>query len=1128
MKESKETVSQTKNLIMVFSTIAVFLMFTGINLYFIERDEIKSTVSKDLEAASKLKVEQIKLWRNERFGEADFLYKNITFKAHTDQLLQDPKSQKLVDELSSWLHPMMENHDYYGIFIYDRRGNSLIDLKSGEEKIPEEFNDTTFHSALRKNQITFSDLTKDKNGLIYLDIAVPMQTINNKCVIMFRVNPNLVFFPLVQTFQRERRTSESLLVRKQGNNVLFLNELRHKKNTALQFSISLKKKELPAAAAIFGYEGIVEGIDYRGVPVLSMLQKVSGTNWSLITKIDLDEIYEPLHVRTVLIVIFSVLLLILSGSVLYSINVSQQKDFFKKKVELEIEREDLAQRLDYISRFANDIIWLQDEKGYFVDVNEKAISTYGYSREEFLRTSAADLRTEKFRVKTEIDLNETIEKGGGIFETEHVKKDGTVLPVEISSRSIILKGKKYYQSIVRDISERKNFERNIINLNRVYALLSNTNEAIVKLRDKQELFDKICSIAVENGKFISSVIFLVNDKGRTLEVKSGFGPLVNDLDRHEIKIDADTSFISPSAKAASAGKPNICNDIEKDKLYEKWYMLLKNHDVNSCGSFPFKIKNKTAGVFSVYSNQKNFFSNQETNLFEELTNDISFALEFLDNEEERQQIVASLAESEMKYRLMFESNPYPMWVYDIETLAFLEVNDSAVSQYGYSKEEFLSMTLKDIRPVEDIELLMNNISQNNGGREVSGHWRHKKSSGEIIFVDIISHSIYYQKKKARLVLSVDVTEKVDAEKSKELLTFERDKLLKRLQLQFDTMPIGLIAVGKDSKIVEWNPAAEKIYGYTKDEAAGKKMMGFIIDRSEKKFFESFTRQIANSDKTESSIQNNIAKDGRRILIEGYFTALRDDNGEYLGYMAMMRDITEIKKAEEELLKSREDFRALAGYLQKSREEERLMIAREIHDEVGQVLTSLKMNLSLLNREVEATKENINARSVGDELKSMSGIIDRSVVKIRKLIMQLRPEILDKLGLVPAIEWQINEFEETSGLRCTFKENFEDEEEIDKEISLVIFRVFQEALTNILRHAKATTVDVELLNSLKAISLIVVDNGIGIKPKSTEEPKSFGLLGMQERAFLVGGYVNIQSEEGKGTKIILEIPKGNGS
>lgn len=1125
MKESKEAGSQTKNLIIVFSAIAVFLMFNGINLYFIERDEIKSAVSKDLETTSNLKVEQIKQWKNERFGEADFLYKNITFKAHIDQLLQNPESEKLVEELSSWLYPMMENHDYYSISLFDRNGRLVLNLRSGAEKIPEEFNDTTFYDAVNKNKITFSDLTRDENGLIYLDVAVPVFTASDKCVIVFRVNPDLILFPLIQTFHEPSRTSESLLVRKDGNNVLFLNELRHKKNTALQFSISLKQKTLPAAAAVLNTEGVTEGVDYRGIEVLASLHKIKGTNWFLVTKIDLDEIYEPLWQRTILIIAFVSLLLILSGSILYSINVSQQKDFLKRKLELETEREDLAQRLDYISRYANDIIWLQDDKGYFIDVNEKAISTYGYPREEFLKKNAADLRTEKQRGKTKNDLHLTAERGGSIFETEHVKKDGTFFPVEISSRSITLKGKKYYQSIVRDISERKNSERSILNLNRVYALLSNTNEAIVKIRDKQELFDKICRIAVENGEFVSSVIFLVNDKNKSLYVKAGFGNLVNDLNDHDIKIDAAEAFMAPSAKAAAAGKQNICNDIEKEKPDDKWYRLLKNHEVNSFGSFPFKINDKTAGVFSVYSNQKNFFNYQEMNLFEELTNDISFALEFLDNEEERKHVVARLEESEKKYRLMFESNPYPMWVYDIETLAFLEVNDSAVSQYGYLKEEFLDMTLKDIRPIEDIELLLQNISESNSGREISGYWRHKKSNGEIIFVEIISHSIYFQNKKARLVLSIDITEKVNAEKSKELLTFERDKLLKRLQLQFDTMPIGLIVVDKDSKIVEWNPSAEKIYGYTKDEAAGKKMIGFIIDRSEKKFFESFTRQILNSDGTESSIQNNITKDNRRILIEGYFTALRDDKDEYLGYMAMVRDITEFKKAEEELWKSREDFRALAGYLQKSSEEERLMIAREIHDEVGQVLTSLKMNLSLLNREVEATKENINAKSVSEELKSMSGIIDRSVVKIRKLITQLRPEILDKLGLVPAIEWQINEFEENSGPKCTFATNFE-EEEIDKEISLVIFRVFQEALTNILRHAKADEVNVELLNSQKAISLIVVDNGVGIKPRSTEEPKSFGLLGMQERAFLVGGKVNIESEEGRGTKITLEIPKGN--
>jgi signal transduction histidine kinase len=226
---------------------------------------------------------------------------------------------------------------------------------------------------------------------------------------------------------------------------------------------------------------------------------------------------------------------------------------------------------------------------------------------------------------------------------------------------------------------------------------------------------------------------------------------------------------------------------------------------------------------------------------------------------------------------------------------------------------------------------------------------------------------------------------------------------------------------------------------------------------------------------------------------------------------------ERKRAEERLRDSHEQLRALSMYLQHIREEERTRIAREVHDELGQALTGLKMDLSWL-----ANRLPRDLKTLHDKARVMVGHIDQTIQTVRRISTELRPGILDDLGLVAAIEWQAHEFQTRTGIQCSVATSLR-ETPLERDLNTTFFRIFQETLTNIIRHAGATKVVVNMSEDQGDIMLKVADNGRGIKESELANTKSIGLLGMRERAHLLGGEVSISGESGRGTTVTVRIP-----
>ena len=230
------------------------------------------------------------------------------------------------------------------------------------------------------------------------------------------------------------------------------------------------------------------------------------------------------------------------------------------------------------------------------------------------------------------------------------------------------------------------------------------------------------------------------------------------------------------------------------------------------------------------------------------------------------------------------------------------------------------------------------------------------------------------------------------------------------------------------------------------------------------------------------------------------------------------ELAERALTEQRLRASEENLRALAGHLQSVREEERIHIAREIHDELGQALTGLKFDLASFAKNFES--DECAART--QKQHSLGIAIDRIINSVRRIASGLRPEVLDEIGLAAAFEWQSREFQRRTGIRClvAIDPDFVDP---DKERSTALFRIFQELLTNVARHANATRVNVSLAEGGTSLALSVEDNGCGIRDNEIESPRSLGFLGLRERVLAFGGSIDVKGDEGKGTRVSVTIP-----
>ena len=487
------------------------------------------------------------------------------------------------------------------------------------------------------------------------------------------------------------------------------------------------------------------------------------------------------------------------------------------------------------------------------------------------------------------------------------------------------------------------------------------------------------------------------------------------------------------------------------------------------------------------------------------------------SETERKRVGEALRESEEKLSAIFEAAAGAIIITDLEG-HIVGVNETACDRLGYShEEELIGQEVLSFVAERDRGKVAESLRRT---LEV-GHTRpiecaFLNKQGKQLDTELTAGltRVTFGNPTGFIITMKDVT---DTERASQALR-ESEEFNSSL---LSNSPIAIVVVNPDTSIRYVNPALEKLTGFTSAELVGRKFP-YPWWTKEK------TRKIMRNAKTQADFERvltteerkdeecRLKKNGEQFWVELTSKPIMR-GGQFQYHLSCWVDITERKRAEEQLEKSRQELAELSRHLESRREEERARIALEIHDELGQMLTGLKMDLAWLTKRIAKDEKLMHQKA-----KSMLKLLDLTMQSVKRISTELRPRLLDDLGLVAAIEWQAQEFEKITGIKCEVA-CYPEDITLDHECSTTIFRVFQETLTNIFRHANATKVNVRFIGQRSKIMLRVRDNGKGITEDDFSSPKAFGLIGMRERAYSQGGKLQISGIPGKGTTVVLTIP-----
>ncbi len=356
----------------------------------------------------------------------------------------------------------------------------------------------------------------------------------------------------------------------------------------------------------------------------------------------------------------------------------------------------------------------------------------------------------------------------------------------------------------------------------------------------------------------------------------------------------------------------------------------------------------------------------------------------------------------------------------------------------------------------------------------------------------------------------DITERREIE---EQLTFQ--------SIILSNVRDSIVVTDLEGRVQYWNQGAETLFGCTKEEMLGHPGTILYAEGGDPAahLAEDRSRVLRGEDSTGEWLRRR--KDGSTVWVHSKRVVLRDGDGRAIGFLSVARDVSESRQVSEKLLASHEQLRELAHRLRSVREQERAVMARQIHDELGQALSALHLDVAWLRARLK--DEDV---VLEEKTRSMAGLIETSIGRVRTLATELRPAVLDSLGLLAAIEWETQQFTRRTGIPCTHVLP-PDPPAVDADRSTDVFRILQEALTNVARHASAREVVVTLRFWRNELQLSVSDDGRGITAAEIASPQALGLVGMRERAFLWDGAVDWRARDGGGTVVELRLPLAHG-
>ena len=1073
------------------------------------------------------------------------------------------------------------------------------------------------------------------------------------------------------------------------------------------------------------------------------------------------------------------------------IDITEQKHSEEKIRESEEKFREMANLLP-------QMVFESDTQGNLTYLNKQAYNICGYNEDEtMIGTNLIDYYIPEDRqraienIKTRIGGNSI---GNSVYTM--TRKNLSTFPALVYSNPIFKNYKPVgLRGIIVDITEQKLAEEKIRHIARLYAFLSQINQAMVRTQSLEELFNTICEVAIVSGQFHMAWVGLYDESDERIKPKAWAGHNDGYLDQIIILAGEDVHGKGPTGTTFRERKINFCNDIANDPIMLPWKAEALKRGYKSLVAVPFLRKGKILGTLTLYATEMNFFSEDELNLLLEIGDDISFAINAIDTENLRNKTEKALEQSRNELKTIYDHAPVMMCVVDknrkilfanqafsiltgisqaeiigkavggvvgcinslteprgcgfgpkcgncslriamektfntgvglrnIEyqstlnisglnhevsllgstaiisnddtsslLLCLHDITDRMLAEDALQKSEMLLRTFIDNSPFEiwardmnNVGILENKKSVDHYGsiigqtpnevinlkKEITQLWdlqnlrvlngeivdeEHEyifnnklHVSQQIVFpinnndktIGIAGFNIDITERKqaeealfqnnSRLELAMQVANmawwEMDIETGKVLFGKRKTDMLGYNSEDFNYFKDFMDLIHPDDQGLALTAMRNHLYGHedkyeaeyrilassgkynwlydlgnvSKRDALGKPMTisGLVLDITERKtaekelydqkqFFEQMFMQSSLStqildregwcerinpklsqifgvdaknlegkvynifkdkeiqltgvsknletvfkkgktaewevffDIGEAAIsQNVIVNENKKVWFYNWAYPIFDQNNEISHVIIQHNDITDRKMAEEALSLSQDQLKKFAAHLQNVREEERVLLAREIHDELGQILIAIKIDMGMLKQNVLKGLKKEHSEQVLSKFDILFGLVDNTIKTARKIMTDLRPEVLDLLGFVETIKQHLNSFQERYKITCFF-ENTITSLELDSQQSVALFRIIQEALNNVAKHSKASELRVKLVLINDKLSLVIVDIGIGFDENYKKHSDSYGLIGMKERVFLLDGELTISGKKNLGTSITVVMP-----
>ena len=780
------------------------------------------------------------------------------------------------------------------------------------------------------------------------------------------------------------------------------------------------------------------------------------------------------------------------------------------------------------------MIGSQDSRIYAA--NTAACKMLGWSEKEICRLGRNGI------VEQNRQLTEAVRKRGksGNFfgELIFLKKDGTSFPVEISSSVFTNSdGMEFTTLIIRDITERKKTEEALIKSEENYRLIhDNAIKELAKRKlAEKELFHQNTFLAKLN-KFSIELSKLSNENNleafiaRELKIISGARVTIFNEYSHSNRtiavrhIEMEPQLLKKVVSLLSKRVNGIVSKVSKED-----YQVMVSEIIGvrntlyeaSFGSIPKTVAAAIQRLINVdrfigiayivdgkiYGTSLLAMDKDRPDPPKEILENFAFLTAM---SLRRKQAEEALEEREAEYRSLFEnsimgiSQSYPDG-------GFKRINKAYAEMYGYPDT---STMMKEVS--SNVEMLYFHSEDREKVLEIldkTGHmppteFELNRRNGEKFWALVSARKVkdnagkllYFQAEHR------DITSRKKLEKD-----MYSASLYARSLIEASLDP--LITINAEGKITDVNLSTEKITGITRKKLIGSDFADYFENPDKAR---TGYKTVFSEGMVKDYPLTILHKSRRKIDVLYNATLFKNEKGEIQGIFAA-RDITDLKKMEEELLKSHELLEKLNQHLVNAIEEERNQIALNLHDDLGQKLTAINLDIAWLKRRI-----GVQSQPVREKFEDMNMMIKDTIESIKETSAFLRPAILFDLGLVPAIKSQLSKFEKHTGIKCHL--NYAPDEIVfDNQLSIILYRILQESLTNVARHSAAKTVEVNLRNLNKKVEMLITDDGIGIETSKVNSLKSMGIAGIKERVKSVLGKMTIISEKGKGTKIKISIP-----